>query len=146
MRGLDLMSAMKEGRLPPPPVWGLVDLRLLEFGEGRAVMEMTPAERHYNRFGVVQGGILCPVLDAAAGYAVHSTLPVGTGYTTLDLKVNYLRPVSAETGPLRCEGRIVHRGSRVCLAEADLTDGKGRLYAHALSTCLLIKLSKKRAA
>jgi uncharacterized protein (TIGR00369 family) len=146
MRGLDLMSAMKDGRFPPPPVWSLVNFRLLEFGEGRAVMEMTPAEYHYNRFGVVQGGILCPVLDAAAGYAVHSTLPAGTGYTTLDLKVNYLRPVSVETGPLRCVGRIVHRGSRVCLAEADLTDGNGRLYAHAVSTCLLFKLSKKRAA
>jgi uncharacterized protein (TIGR00369 family) len=146
MRGIDLIRAMLEGRFPPPPVWSLAHIRLLEIAEGRAVLEMTPDEYHYNRFGAVQGGIECAVLDAAAGYAVHSTLPAGTGYTTLDLRVNYLRPVSKETGPLRCVGSIVHKGSRVALAEADLIDGNNRLYAHAISTCLIFKLSKGGAA
>ena len=146
MSGPKLMKAMLDGHFPLPPVWGLVGFRLVEFSEGRAVMEMTPAEYHYNRFGAVQGGILCPVLDAAVGYAVHSTLPAGAGYTTLDIKVNYLRPVSKETGPLRCAGKVVHKGSRIVLAEADLIDADNLLYAHAVSTCMLFRLSKAGAS
>ncbi len=141
MSGLDLLREMKEGRIPPPPVWELVNFRVTEMAEGRVVFEIDPAEYHYNRFGVVQGGIECAILDAAVGYAVHSTLPAGTGYTTLELKTNYLRPISMETGTIRCIGSIIHRGSRVALAQADMVDRDDLLYTHAVSTCLLFKLT-----
>lgn len=141
MSCLDLLSAVKEGRIPPSPVWELVGFRLIDFAEGQVIFEFNPAEYHYNRFGMVQGGIECPVLDAGTGYAVHTTLPAGTGYRTLELKVNFLRTISAETGPVRCVGNILHKGSRVAVAEANMMDGKDRLYAHAISTCLLFEVS-----
>jgi uncharacterized protein (TIGR00369 family) len=140
MRGLDLINAMKEGRFPPPPVWNLIDFRLLEIEEGRVVLEMTPAEYHYNRFGTMQGGIECTILDAGAGYAVHSTLSAGTGYTSLDLAVNYIRPIAVETGPIRCVGSIMHKGTRIAIAEANIIDRNDQVYAHAISKCLLFKV------
>jgi uncharacterized protein (TIGR00369 family) len=142
MRGLDLVNAIKEGRFPLPPVWDLVNFRLREVAEGRVVFEINPAEYHYNCFGMVQGGIECAVLDAGAGYALHSTLPAGTGYTTLELKVNYLRPISLETGTIRCLGTVIHKGSRVAVAQADMLDSNNLLYAHAISTCLVFKLTE----
>jgi len=143
MSGLELLRAVKDGRTPPPPVWSLVDLRLMEIDEGRAVFEIQFAEYHYSRFGRVQGGIECPALDAATGYAVHSTLPAGLGYTTLELKVNYIRPITSETGLMRCVGSVIHRGSRVALAEAKMLDRKGLLYAHAIATCLILEPTGK---
>jgi uncharacterized protein (TIGR00369 family) len=142
MRGLDLLNAVKEGRIPVPPVWNLVDFRLAEIAEGHVVFEIDPAEYHLNRFGIVQGGLECAVLDAAAGYAVHSTLPAGTGYTTLELKVNFFRPISMETGLIRCVGSIIHRGTRVAVADANMLDNNNLPYAHAISTCLLFKIKE----
>lgn len=139
MSGLELLRAVKDGRTPPPPVWSLVDLRLVEIDEGRAIFEIHFAEYHYSRFGKVQGGIECPALDAATGYAVHSTLRAGVGYTTLELKVNYVRPITSETGLMRCLGSVIHRGHRVAVAEAKMLDCKGLLYAHAIATCLILE-------
>ena len=136
--GLDLLRAVRDGRTPPPPVWRLIGLRLTEIEEGRAVFEIEFAEYHYSRFGKVQGGIECAVFDAATGYAVHSTLPAGVSYTTLELKVNYLRPITIETGLMRCTGSIIHRGNRAAVAEATMQDSNGRAYAHAISTCLIL--------
>ncbi len=136
--GLDLLRAVRDGLTPPPPVWMLIGLRLAEIEEGRAVFEIKFAEYHYSRFAKVQGGIECAVFDAATGYAVHSTLPPGGSYTTLELKVNYLRPITIETGLMRCTGGIIHRGNRIAVAEATMQDTSGRAYGHAVSTCLIM--------
>jgi uncharacterized protein (TIGR00369 family) len=145
MSGLDLLRQTEVGRTPPPPVWRLVDFRLVKIDEGHAVFEIHFAEHHLSRFGRVQGGIECPVLDAAMGYAVHSTLPAGAGYTTLELKVNYLRPITLETGLMRCVGSVIHKGNRIALAEAQLLDREGLVYAHAVSTCLILEPAKGTA-
>jgi uncharacterized protein (TIGR00369 family) len=138
--GLDLLRAMVAGELPVPPVMRLIGASRIEVDEGRVAVEMTAEEFHYNPLGSVHGGVLSTLLDTAAGCAVHSTLPAGVGYTTLDLSVKFLRPVTTDSGLLRCEGTVISRGRRTALAEARLTDGKGRLAAHATSSCLLFEI------
>jgi uncharacterized protein (TIGR00369 family) len=137
--GLDLLRAMVSGELPSPPVMHLLGVERLEVDEGRAAVVMTPQEFHYNPLGTVHGGILATLLDTATGCAVHSTLPVGVGYTSLDLTTKFLRPVTVASGALRCEGVVISRGRTTALAEARLTDAKGRLVAHATSSCLLFE-------
>jgi len=138
--GLDMLRAMIAGELPPPPVMQLLDVGRLEADWGMVVVEMLPQEFHYNPLGSVHGGVLSTLLDTATGCAVHTTLPPGVGYTSLDLNVKFLRPVTTGSGMLRCEGTVVQRGSRTALAEATLTDAAGRLVAHATSTCLIFDL------
>jgi uncharacterized protein (TIGR00369 family) len=138
--GLDLLRAMLAGELPPPPVMRLLGMSRMEVEEGRVSVEMEPREFHYNPLGTVHGGMLATLLDTATGCAVHTTLPAGVGYTSMDLSVKYLRPVTVESGTLRCVGTILQRGRRTALAEARLTDGADRLVAHATSTCLLFDL------
>jgi uncharacterized protein (TIGR00369 family) len=138
--GLDLIRAMIGGELPPPPVMALLDMSRMEAYEGRIVVEMEPREFHYNPLGTVHGGVLCTLLDTATGCAVHSTLPAGVGYTSLDLSVKFLRPVTVDSGTLRCVGTVLQRGRRTALAEGQLTDGSDRLVAHATSSCLLFDL------
>jgi uncharacterized protein (TIGR00369 family) len=136
--GLDLLKAITAGQVPPPPVMDTLAFEAVEVEEGRVVFELSPAEFHYNPIGTVHGGVLATVLDSAAGCAVHSTLPAGTGYTSLDLSVRFVRAVTAESGRLRCEGTVLARGQRTALAQARLTDSRDRLVAHATSTCLLL--------
>jgi uncharacterized protein (TIGR00369 family) len=112
----------------------------LEVDEGRVVVWMTAQEFHYNPLGTVHGGVLSTLLDTATGCAVHSTLPAGVGYTSLDLTTKFLRPVTVASGMLRCEGTVLSRGRRTALAEAKLTDERGSLVAHATSSCLLFDL------
>jgi uncharacterized protein (TIGR00369 family) len=138
--GLELLHAMIAGDLPAPPVMHLLDMSRLEAEEGRVVVEMPAREFHYNPLGTVHGGVLSTLLDTATGCAVHSTLPAGVGYTSMDLNVKYLRPVTVDSGVLRCEGTVISRGRRTALAEARLTDGSGRLVAHATSSCLLFEI------
>ncbi|QLQ35219.1 PaaI family thioesterase [Micromonospora robiginosa] len=135
--GLDLMRAMIAGELAAPPITNLIDIARMEADEGRVVVELLPQEFHYNPLGTVHGGVLSTLLDTAAGCAVHTTLPAGVGYTSLDLNVKFLRPVTVASGTLRCEGTVLQRGRRTALAEARLTDPANRLVAHATSTCLL---------
>ena len=137
--GLDMLRAMAAGELPAPPVMDLLGVERLEVDEGRVAVAMTPQEFHYNPLGTVHGGILATLLDTAAGCAVHSTLPAGIGYTSLDLVSRFLRPVTVASGALRCEGTVLSRGRTTALAEARLTDGKGRLVAHATSSCRLFE-------
>jgi uncharacterized protein (TIGR00369 family) len=111
----------------------------MEVEHGRVAFGLEPAEWHYNPIGTVHGGVLATLLDSATGCAVHSTLPAGTGYTSLDLSVRFLRPVSVSSGTLRCTGEVLNAGRRTALAEARLTDAAGKLLAHATSTCLLIR-------
>ena len=138
--GLSLLRDMVAGELPPPPVMELLGVTRLRVEEGRVTVEMPPREFHYNPLGTVHGGMLATLLDTATGCAVHTTLPAGVGYTSMDLSVKYLRPVTVESGTLRCVGTILQRGRRTALAEARLTDGADRLVAHATSTCLLFDL------
>lgn len=136
-RGLDVLRAMIAGELPGPPVMHLLGMGAMTVDEGRVTVELQPEEFHYNPLGSVHGGVLSTLLDTAAGCAVHTTLPAGVGYTSLDLNVKFLRPVTVESGLLRCVGTVLQGGRRTALAEAKLTDGCGRLVAHATSTCLL---------
>ena len=124
--------------VPRAPVAELVGFELIELGEGRASFRMDPAERHYNPLGTVHGGIAAMLLDSAMGVAVHTTLDEGQTYTTLELKVNYVRAMTQDTGPVVATGSVIHRGGRVATADARLTDADGRLLAHGTSTCLLM--------
>ena len=137
MPGLDYLQAMIDGEIPPPPIVGLMDMTLVSAGPGTATFTCQPNESHYNPIGTVHGGFVCTALDSAAGCAVHTTLPAGVGYTSLEIKVNYLRAVSATSGPLTVVGTVVKPGSRVAFAEAVVTDGEGRVVATASSTLLV---------
>jgi uncharacterized protein (TIGR00369 family) len=137
--GLELLRAMIGGELPPPPVLQMLGVDGFEVEEGRVTVYLTPQEFHYNPLGTVHGGVLATVLDTATGCAVHSVLPEGVGYTSVDLTTKFLRPVTVGSGRLRCEGTVVSLGRRTALAEARLTDAAGRLAAHATSTCLLFE-------
>ena len=135
--GLELLRAMIRGELPRPPMANTLDFTLVEVDEGRAVFEVVPAVFHYNPLGMVHGGLAMAVLDSAMGCAVHSTLPAGASYTTLEAKVNMTRAVTASTGRLVCEATTVHVGRRIATAEGRLRDASGRLYAHGTTTCLV---------
>ncbi len=139
MSGMDYLHAMQRGELPPPPLMVLLGLRLESVDEGSVVFTVTPAEYHYNPLGVVHGGLACTIFDSAMGCAVQSTLPAGTGYTTLELKVNLVRPLTAATGQVRCEGKVIHVGGRIATAEARLFDTEGALYGHATTTCMIFR-------
>ncbi len=145
MGGLEYMQAVMEGRIAVPPVWSLIGFRLAQVDAGHAVIEIEPAECHYNRFGIVQGGLLCVVLDAALGCVVHSVLPASAGFASLELNAVYFHPVSASSGRITCEGAIVHRGSRIIVAEARMMDGQGRLCARAGSTCMVLDQGRDAA-
>ncbi len=138
MAGLDYLRAMIARELPPAPFAQTVGFALVEASEGSAVFETEPMEFHYNPSGAVHGGVACTMLDSAMGCAVHSTLPAGVGYTTIELKVNLVKAITARTGLLRAAGRIVHRGNRIATAEGHLRGPDGRLYAHGTTTCIIL--------
>jgi uncharacterized protein (TIGR00369 family) len=138
MSGIEFLRAIRDGRLPAPPIAELLGMRLAEVREGEAVFELTPAEQHYNPIGVVHGGVAATMLDSCMACAVQTLIPNGSGYTTLEMKINLVRPVSSETGPLRASGRIVHSGKRIATAEGRLEDAAGKLYAHATTTCIVL--------
>ena len=136
--GIAFLRAMQSGELPPPPFAALLGIWITEVSEGRVVFATEPSEYHYNPLGTVHGGVIATLLDSALGCAVQSMLPAGTSYTTLELKVNYLRPITEKTGTVYAEGKIIHVGGRIATAEARLTDAKGKLYAHATTTCIIL--------
>jgi uncharacterized protein (TIGR00369 family) len=140
LSGLDTLRAMIAGELPAPPVMHTLGMDRIEVDEGRVTVVMQAQEFHYNPLGTVHGGILATLLDTATGCAVHTTLPAGIGYTSLDLTTRFLRPVTVDSGELRCEGTVISRGRTIALAEAKLSDARGRLLAHATSSCLLFDL------
>ncbi len=142
MKGLDFLQAMKDGEMAPP-ILSLVGFRLTEVAAGRVVFEIEPAEYHYNPAGAVHGGVTFTVLDSAATCAVHSTLPAGMALTTLEVKINFLRPITSETGPMRGEAALIHKGGRTAVAEAKMLDANGLLYAYAVSTCLIFEATKE---
>jgi uncharacterized protein (TIGR00369 family) len=135
--GLGFLKASINRTVPNPPISELLGFHLVEVEEGRAVFEGTPEFRHYNPIGTVHGGFAATLLDSALGCAIFSTIGKGDTWTTLELKFNLVRPMSKDTGPVRAEGRIVHRGRTVATAEGDLKDRAGKLYAHATTTCMI---------
>lgn len=139
--GLDLLTAMASGEIPAPPLAATLDFeRITVLGEGSVELTLVPGEHHLNPLGTVHGGVIAAMLDTVAGCAVHTALPAGTGYTSLDLHTRFLRPVTPGTGRVRAEGTVVNRGSRTATAEARLVDEGGKLLATATSTCLLFPI------
>jgi len=139
LSGLEFMRAVMEGRLPPPPIMATMSITGGAVEEGKAVFRGEAGEHLYNPIGVVHGGFAMTILDSAMGCAVHTTLGVGDRYTSLETKVNFVRPITAETGPVRCEGVVVYRGGRVATAEGKLiAESTGKLLAHGSTTCLVI--------
>jgi uncharacterized protein (TIGR00369 family) len=135
--GLYNLRKVIAGELPHAPLADVLGMRLIEADHGRAVFAATPEEFHYNPAGHVHGGFAATILDSAMGCAVYSTLALGTNYTTVEISVHYLKPVTAGTGPVRATASVLHRGRRTAMAEGRLEDGRGRLLAHATTTCLI---------
>ncbi|GIE74914.1 thioesterase [Actinoplanes philippinensis] len=138
--GLELLRAMSAGEFPAPPIMHLIDLFGMRVEEGSVTLELDPQEFHYNPLGTVHGGVLSTLLDTAAACSVHTTLPAGVGYTSMDLNVKFLRPATIASGRLTCTGSVLQRGRRTALAEARITDPGGRLIAHATSSCMIFEI------
>ena len=137
--GLEFLRAIISGELPQPPIAETLGFRLREVDEGRAAFDVVPAEYQYNPIGVVHGGVAATLLDSAMTCAIHTMLPAGVGVTTLEIKVNFLRPITIDTGQLRCEAKVLHFGGRTGTAEGRLVDQAGKLYAHGTTTCIILR-------
>ena len=139
LSGIEFLRAIQAGELPRPPMITLMGMTLETVDEGRVVFSVEPSEYHYNPIGVVHGGLAATLLDSAIGCAVQTLAPAGVAYTTVELKVNYIRPLRSGMGVVSGEGTVLHFGRQIALAEARLTDQDGKLYAHATSTCLIMR-------
>src|SRR5262245_48378814 len=135
--GLEFLSDMVAGKVPQPPISEVLGFHLVEVKEGFACFEGLPEQRHYNPIGTVHGGLAATLLDSALGCAIFSTLAKGEAWTTLELKLNMVRPITADTGPIRAEGRLIHRGRTVATSDGTVKDRAGKLYAHATTTCMI---------
>jgi uncharacterized protein (TIGR00369 family) len=139
LAGLDYIEAVQAGQIPPPPIAVVMNFAITEVSEGRAIFEGEPGEEHYNPIGVVHGGYASTILDSVLGCAVHTTLDAGVGYTTLTLEAKFVGPITRETGKVRAEAEVVHRGRTQATAEARLVAADtGRLLASGTSTCLIL--------
>jgi uncharacterized protein (TIGR00369 family) len=141
--GLSFLRGLIAGAHPPAPFALSTDMRLVEADEGRVVFTGEPSARFLNPLGTVHGGWTATILDSAMACAAHSTLKAGEGYTTLEMKLNYVRPVMPDSGTVRCEGRLIHRGAKVITTEGRLVDERGRLLAHGTETCLVLGTKTK---
>jgi uncharacterized protein (TIGR00369 family) len=135
--GMEVFEAIFAGELPPAPIGHTLDFVPIQMAPGLAVFQGRPQRRHYNPLGTVHGGWFATLLDSAVGCAVHSTLPAGKGYTTLELKINMVRPLTDAVPLVRAEGKIIHAGRQVATAEGRIIGPDGKLYAHATTTCLI---------
>jgi len=135
--GLTFLRGIIDNAHPNPPISETLGFHLAEVDPGRAVFTCVPGFRHYNPIGSVHGGLAATLLDSALGCAIFSTLKKGDTWTTLELKLNFVRAMTEDTGLVRAEGRVIHRGRTVATSEGDIKDAAGRLYAHATTTCML---------
>src|SRR5712672_2783164 len=142
MAGIDFVRAIFDGRLPAPPIMQTIEPFHCTAEPWVVVIHSTPGFRHYNPIGSVHGGYAATLLDSAMGLAVHTMLPAGNGYTTLEFKISFIKGMTKDTGPVRTEGRTLNVGRRTATAEARITDAKGRLLAHATTTCLVFEIPK----
>src|SRR5437763_1605649 len=140
LTGLEFLVALRDGRIPPPPMISLLGITAVSVNAGDVVFGCLPDESVYNPIGVVHGGLVCTLLDTVAGCAVHTTLPAGLGYTSIEIKVNYLRAVHATSGPLTAIGRVVKPGRRVAFAEGEILDARGATVATASSSLLVFPI------
>jgi uncharacterized protein (TIGR00369 family) len=138
LTGLQMLEAIVAGTLPSPPIGATMGFRLVEVAPGRAVFEGAAGPHLLNPLGGVHGGVALTLIDSAAGCAVHSELPAGVGYTTVETKVNFTRPIPPDGSPVRCEGRVVSRGRQIATAEARLLSPEGKVLAHGTSTLIIL--------
>ena len=139
LTGLEYMRQLLTGEREPSGMARLMNMRLVEVEEGRAVFAVEPDERHYNGLGIAHGGLAATLLDSALGCAINTLMTGGRVFTTLEMKINYVRPMRRETGEVRCEARVLHAGGRVATAEGRIVDASGKLYAHGTATCMLFR-------
>lgn len=138
LSGLEHLRAIRDGALPPPPIASHFSFRIIDVEPGDVTFTCVPDESAYNPIGLVHGGLVCTLLDSVVGCAVQSTLAAGVGYTSIELKVSYLRPVRHDSGELRARGRVTKPGRRVAFAEGDVRDAAGKVIAAATGSCLVI--------
>ncbi len=139
MSGQAYLDAMSAGTIDFPPLLHTLDFKVEGASEGSAVFSFQPQEFHYNPIGTVHGGVITAMLDSAMGCSLHSMLEAGVGYTTLEIKVNFLKAITIKTGVLKAIGKVIHNGSRMALTEAQLVDEAGTVYAHGTSTCMILR-------
>lgn len=137
LSGIEVVGGIASGRFPAPPISRTMGFLLVEVEPGRAVFQGTPSFDHYNPLGSVHGGWFATLLDSALGCAVHSSMPAGKAYTTAELKVNIVRPLTDKVPLVRAEGRTIHVGNRMATADGRLFGPDGKLYAHASTTCFV---------
>jgi uncharacterized protein (TIGR00369 family) len=142
MSGLEYWRGVIDGHLPPPPIGEIIQMRVVDVENGRVEFTCTPDASMYNPLGTVHGGAVCTLLDTVTGCAIHTTLPEGVGYTSVEIKVNYLKAVTAAGGPLTAVGSVVKAGSRIGFTEGKVTDASGNLVATATSTLLIFELPR----
>lgn len=144
LSGREFLDGIRKGEIPPPPIAVTLGMSLVEVGEGTAAFELQPGEHLYNPLGTVHGGVMCTILDSAMSCAVHTLVPPGRGYTTAELKVNFVRPITTETPRVRAEGKVIHPGRQLATAEGRIVDERGRLYAHGTATCMIFDVREPR--
>jgi uncharacterized protein (TIGR00369 family) len=142
MSGRDYLTALMKGEVAGAPMAATLDFSLTEVDDGRVVFACTPSEFHYNPIGSVHGGLAGTLIDSATGCAVHTKLPAGTGYATINFSVDLIRAITDESGALQCEGRVVRFGGRIAVADADVKGPDGTLYARGSATCLILRPEK----
>jgi uncharacterized protein (TIGR00369 family) len=138
--GLEFLNGILNGEMPPAPIAELLGFLPVKVETGLMVFQGTPGPQHYNPIGMVHGGYAATLLDSCVGCAIHTMLPAGKGYSTLELKVNYIRALTDRTGPIRAEGKVINVGGQVAVAEGRITDTQGKLYAFATTTCLVFSI------
>jgi uncharacterized protein (TIGR00369 family) len=143
LSGMQVFEAIFAGELPSPPIGETLDFIPIQMAPGVAVFQGKPMLRHYNPLGTVHGGWFCTLLDSALGCAVHTTLPAGKAYTTLEIKVNMVRPLTNAIPLVRAEGKVIHTGKQVATAEGRIVGSDGKLYAHATTTCLIFDQARE---
>jgi uncharacterized protein (TIGR00369 family) len=138
--GLSLMKGIMEGRFPAPPISRALGFSISRIEHGRVTFDYEPVFDHYNPLGSVHGGIAATLLDSVMGCSIHTTLKPGVGFTTLEIKINYVRAMTDKTGPVQAEGKIINVGSRIATSEGRLVDSAGKLLAHGTTTCLIFPI------